>query len=194
MYNGRITEVGEVIAAANGRLVIHAPKACGQLVAGRSVNIDGVCLSAEHAAGEDIVACISDETISRSTLGELVAGRAVNIEMPLKAGDPIDGHLVQGHVDAIGKVARVDDEGAGRRVWIRPPTRFLDDLVAKGSVAVDGVSLTVAEIGRDRFSVALVPATLDGTTLAQLGPGRRVNLESDVMSKLARAHGHEASV
>jgi 3,4-dihydroxy 2-butanone 4-phosphate synthase/3,4-dihydroxy 2-butanone 4-phosphate synthase/GTP cyclohydrolase II len=122
-------------------------------------------------------------------LGQLDIGAGVNLELPLRIGDPLDGHLVQGHVDAVGKVVHTDDEGIGRRLWVRPPSRLLDDLVAKGSIAIDGVSLTVAEVVRDRFSVALIPTTLAETTLAQAVPDQRVNLESDLVGKLARRHG-----
>jgi 3,4-dihydroxy 2-butanone 4-phosphate synthase/3,4-dihydroxy 2-butanone 4-phosphate synthase/GTP cyclohydrolase II len=112
----------------------------------------------------------------------------VNLELPLRVGDALDGHLVQGHTDAIGKVAKVDEEpGGSRRVWIRAPKRFLDEIVAKGSVAVDGVSLTVAEVLADRFSVALIPLTLAATALSGLRAEQRVNLESDLFVK--SAHG-----
>src|SRR5262249_23603391 len=131
---------------------------------------------------------VSTETARRSTLGELVAGRAVNVELPIRAGDTIEGHLVQGHVDSIGKVVRVEDEPQGRRVWLKAPARTLEALAAKGSVAVDGVSLTVAELGRDRFAVALIPLTLDETTLGSLAAGDRVNLEVDLLDRLAERH------
>jgi 3,4-dihydroxy 2-butanone 4-phosphate synthase/3,4-dihydroxy 2-butanone 4-phosphate synthase/GTP cyclohydrolase II len=109
----------------------------------------------------------------------------VNVETALAVGDPLDGHLVHGHVDAVGKVAAVDGHGAGRRLWIRPPGRFLPRVAAKGPIAVDGVSVTVAEVARDRFSVVLIPATLDRTTLDGLAVGDRVNLESDLVARLA---------
>ena len=111
------------------------------------------------------------------------------MERPIAAGDAIEGHLVQGHVDAIGKVTRVNDDTPGRRLWIRPPERTLAEVVAKGSITVDGVSLTVAEVVRDRFAVALIPSTLAETTLAQLREGDRVNLETDLLGKLAALHG-----
>ena len=111
----------------------------------------------------------------------------VNLELPLRVGDPLGGHLVQGHVDAIGKVTLVeDDRVGGRRLWIRPPRRFMADVVAKGSVAVDGVSLTVAEMLGDRFSVALIPETLRRTNLGDARIGDRVNLEFDMIAKVVR--------
>src|SRR5262249_2569503 len=155
--------------------------------------VGGVCLSARAVERGRFTAGISTETARRSTLGELAAGAQVNVELPICAGDAIEGHFVQGHVDAVGKVVRFDEEPSGRRLWIRPPDRLLESLVAKGSVAVDGVSLTVAEVVRDRFSVALVPITLERTTLASLEVGARVNLESDLLDKLAHRHEGRAA-
>lgn len=187
MYSGRITEIGTVIETGP-RLVIEAPKTATGLSAGGSVNVNGTCLTAvhlDHVAGRFEVE-ISTETANRCVVGELAGGAKVNLELPLRVGDPLDGHLVQGHVDAIGKVTRVDPErGGSLRAWIRPPRRFLDEIVAKGFVAVDGVSLTVAEVLTDRFSLALIPLTLAETTLADLQPGRRLNLESDLFVKAA---------
>ena len=191
MYSGRITETGIVIETGS-RLVIEAPKTAAGLSPGGSVNVNGTCVSAVQADGAAgrFEAEISAETANRSTLGELAPGARVNLELPLRVGDALDGHLVQGHTDAIGKVTKVDAErGGSLRVWIRPPKRFLDEIVAKGSVAVDGVSLTVAEVLTDRFSVALIPLTLAATTLAALHPEQRVNLESDLFVKSARGCG-----
>jgi 3,4-dihydroxy 2-butanone 4-phosphate synthase len=190
MYTGRVVEVGTV-AGAGEHPVIEAPKVAARLRPGASVCVSGVCLSVEEVDGERFRAGLSAETLRRSTFAGLAIGDRVNLELPLRVGDPLDGHLVQGHVDAVGKVTKVDDEGAGgRRVWIRPPGRFLGEIVAKGSVAVDGVSLTVAEIVRDRFSVALIPLTLAETTLSGLREGDRVNLESDLVVKSAgEVHG-----
>jgi 3,4-dihydroxy 2-butanone 4-phosphate synthase/3,4-dihydroxy 2-butanone 4-phosphate synthase/GTP cyclohydrolase II len=188
MYSGRITETGTVIETGS-HLVIEAHKTTTGLSVGGSVNVNGTCLSAVDVDGETgrFGVDISAETAKRSALGEVAHGAKVNLELPLRVGDPLDGHLVQGHTDAIGKVAKVDtEEGGSVRVWIRPPKRFLDEIVAKGSVAVDGVSLTVAELLKDRFSVALIPITQAETTLGDLQPGQRVNLESDLFVKSAR--------
>lgn len=188
MYAGRIAEIGTVIEAGS-RLVIEAPKTASGLLAGGSVNVNGICLSAVQVdceAGRFRVE-ISAETATRSALADLALGAAVNLELPLRIGDALDGHLVQGHADAIGKVTKVGAEcGGSLRVWIRPPKRFLAEIVAKGSVAVDGVSLTVAEILADRFSVALVPVTMAETTLGDLRSEQRVSLESDLFVKTAR--------
>jgi 3,4-dihydroxy 2-butanone 4-phosphate synthase/3,4-dihydroxy 2-butanone 4-phosphate synthase/GTP cyclohydrolase II len=188
MYRGFIGEVGGVVENGAGGLTVFAPASSAHLVPGGSVAVAGVCLSAREVAGGCFTAGVSSETVRRSTLGALTAGASVNVELPIRAGDAIEGHLVQGHVDAIGRVLHVEDEPVGRRVWIRPPERLLEALVAKGSVAVDGVSLTVAEVVRERFSVALVPTTLEHTTLGALAEGARVNLESDLIDKLARRY------
>lgn len=196
MYSGRIVEVGTV-TEVGARLVIEAPKTTAGLSVGGSVNVNGTCLSAvvvDKAAGL-FAAEVSTETAARSTLGGIPVGARTNLELPLRVGDRLDGHLVQGHTDAIGKVARVEEErGGSHRVWIRAPKRFLDEIVAKGSVAVDGVSLTVAELLADRFSVALIPTTLHETNLADLQPEDRVNLESDLFVKSARSLWQSAQV
>jgi 3,4-dihydroxy 2-butanone 4-phosphate synthase len=185
VFTGRILEVG-VVAEVDDGLVITSPKAAAMLRPGGSVGVSGACLSVVEIDESGFRVIVSAETSKRSTLAELQIGDRVNVELPLRVGDPLDGHLVQGHVDAVGKVTRVDDEPpGGRRMWIRPPRRFLDEIVAKGFVAVDGVSLTVAEVIRDRFSVALIPLTLAETVLDELGVGDRVNLESDLMVKAA---------
>jgi 3,4-dihydroxy 2-butanone 4-phosphate synthase len=186
MFSGRITEVGTV-AGAGHRLVIEAPKTAGSLSVGGSVNVNGACLSAVEVGESCFSVEVSPETAHRSTLAAMRQGERVNLECPLRVGDRLDGHLVQGHVDAVGKVTLAEEEAQGtRRVWIRPPRRFLDDVVAKGFIALDGVSVTVAEVVRDRFSVALIPITLRETTLGALRPEARVNLEADLLVKSAR--------
>lgn len=192
MYSGRITEVGVITETSSHGISVAAPKSAGSLELGGSINVSGVCLSVTKLDGEGFGVALSEETRARSTLGEAGAGDAVNIELPLRVGDPLDGHLVQGHVEAVGKVARITTEGSSLRVWIRPPERLREQIVAKGSIAVDGVSLTVAEAVRDRFSVALIPSTLDSTTLGSLAVGRRVNLEADLLGKLARRYAGES--
>jgi 3,4-dihydroxy 2-butanone 4-phosphate synthase len=189
VFTGRVTEIGEIAAAEPGGLRIRARKTAGASVAGSSVSVSGACLTVTEIVDEMFEVAVSEETKRRSNLGELVSGGAVNLETPLSVGDRLDGHLVQGHVDAVGKVVRVDAEGGGKRMWVRPPERFMEDLVAKGSIAVEGVSLTVAEVSRDRFSVALVPMTIAGSTMGEIEVGRRVNLESDLVGKLARRFG-----
>ncbi len=192
MFTGRIVEVGTVVDAGV-QLAIEAPKTAAELAQGGSVCVSGVCFSVVEVHRDQVRVDVSVETARRATATELRVGARVNLELPLRLGDQLDGHLVQGHVDAVGKVTKVDAEGgSGRRVWIRPPERFLHEIVPKGSVAVEGVSLTVAEVVRDRFSVALIPLTVAATTLGDLRDGDRVNLESDVVAKAA-GEVHEAA-
>jgi len=188
VFTGRITEIAEIAAVSNDHIVVKAPKTAAELTVGASVAVSGACLTVTDVYESAFEVAISKETEHRTIVAGLVEGSSVNLELPLHLGDPLDGHLVQGHVDAVGKVVKVDDEGIGRRVWVRPPVRFLDDLVPKGSVALDGVSLTVAEVVRDRFSVALIPTTLTETTLGAVAVDQRVNLESDLVGKLARRY------
>jgi 3,4-dihydroxy 2-butanone 4-phosphate synthase len=151
--------------------------------------VAGVRLTVQEAGPGTFGAAITQETRCRSTFDALTEGGAVNVEVPLAAGDVLDGHLVQGYVDAVGKVVRVDEEGASWRVWIRPPERLLDQLTAKSAIAVDGVSMTVADVLKDRFSIVLLPVTRTATTLACLSAGSRVNLELDLVSRLVARRG-----
>ena len=185
MFSGLVTEVGEIVGTDTG-LVVNAPKTANGLAVGGSVCVNGVCLSAVDIGDGWFRADVSAETARRSTLAQLSVGRRVNLEAPLRVGDPLGGHLVQGHADAVGKITLVDEEPlGGRRLWIRPPRRFLDDVIAKASITVDGVSLTIAEVIRDRFSVALIPHTLISTTLGDLSVDDGVNLEADLFVKSA---------
>ena len=197
MFTGRI-EWTATVAEVRGEAVRIKldrdlpPDRRGLFVAGGAVCLDGVRLTMESAGPAELVATITDETRRRTTLDRISAGTSVHCELPLAAGDRIDGHLVQGHVDGVGKVLRIDEEPAGRRVWIKPGDRLLARLVAKSSVAMNGVSLTVAEVLKDRFSVVLVPNTLKKTNLGDLAIGDRVNLESDLLTRMAReGHGPE---
>jgi riboflavin synthase len=147
------------------------------------MSVNGVCLTAESVEGSRISMHAVPETLARSTLGRISAGDAVNVEPAVRAGEPLGGHYVQGHVDGVGRVQSVEAEGDGLRVFVEAPEEVLRYCVEKGSVAVDGVSLTVAELTREEFAVALVPHTLEATTLSALAPGQDVNLEVDVLAK-----------
>ena len=187
MFTGVVRELGRVASAEGGaeglRLVVEAPATAAGIGVGDSVSVNGCCLTAEAIQGTAISMHAVPETLSRSTLGRLSAGDPVNVEPALRAGDPLGGHYVQGHVDAVGRVQSVEAEGEGLRVFVEAPQDVLRYCVEKGSIAVDGVSLTVAELADDAFSVALVPHTLEATTLSTLAPGRDVNLEADVLAK-----------
>ncbi len=184
MFTGRIHEIGEIASVVDERIVVHAPKSASRVRPGGSLNVAGVCVTAEAVDGGMVTATVSAETRRRTTFDRCEPGQRVNVEPALAVGDPLDGHLVHGHVDGVGKVAGVDSHGAGRRIWIRPSPRVLPRVAAKGPIAVDGVSLAVAEVVRDRFSVVLIPATLAQTTLGRLAAGDRVNLESDLVARL----------
>ena len=166
---------------------MRAPRSAGRVRPGGSLNVAGVCVTVEHVADDVVTATVSAETRRRTTFDCCEPGQRVNVERALAVGDPLDGHLVQGHVDAVGKVAGIDSQGAARRLWIRPSARVMPRMAAKGPIAVDGASLAVAEVARDRFSVVLIPATLEQTTLGSLTVGDRVNLESDLVARLAAA-------
>jgi riboflavin synthase len=187
MFTGIVREVGSVVAAEGGsegiRLEIDAPATAPLVEVGGSVAINGVCLTAETVEADRLTFHAVPETLSRSTLGELARGSVVNLEPALRAGDPMGGHIVQGHVDGIGTVRAIEAEGEGSRLIVEASADTLRYCVEKGSITVDGVSLTITEVHEDAFGLALIPHTLAETTLARLVPGRRVNLEADVLAK-----------
>ena len=182
MFTGLVQELGTVAAAGGGRLEVEAPGL--ELRPGDSVAVNGVCLTAAEVSDGRFAADVVDETLRRSSLGRLEPGGRVNLELPLRPTDRLGGHIVQGHVDGLGAVGEVADEGAGRRLTIEADPELLRYVVEKGSIAVDGVSLTVAALDGDGFEVALIPETLERTTLGQLWPGDKVNLEVDVAPDL----------
>ena len=155
----------------------------GELGEGDSIAVNGVCLTATGIDGDAFAADVMHETLRRSTLGDVAHGTRVNLELALRAADRLGGHIVQGHVDGVGSVAGVREDGFARVVTIAAPADVLRYVVQKGSIAVDGVSLTVARIDDESFDVSLVPETLERTNLGSAEPGRRVNLEVDVLAK-----------
>ncbi len=199
MFTGIVRELGTIVSAdehGGGRaLVVRAPGVAASTSVGDSVSINGCCLTAESVDGEQVSFHAVSETLARTTLGQIQSDDRVNVEPAVRAGDPLGGHYVQGHVDGVGRVQSVEAEGEGLRVFVEAPDDVLRYCVEKGSVTVDGVSLTVAELAEEAFAVALVPHTLEATTLADLVPGREVNLEADVLAKyverlVARRHTH----
>jgi riboflavin synthase len=187
MFTGIVREVGTVAAVSGGdegvRLEIEAPVTAPLVDVGGSVAINGVCLTAERVEPPHLTFHAVPETLSRSTLGAIVRGAGVNLEPALRAGDAMGGHIVQGHVDGIGRVQSIEFEGEGLRVIVEASDETLRYCVEKGSITVEGVSLTVAELHDDAFGLALIPHTIAETTLARLVPGQRVNLEVDVLAK-----------
>jgi riboflavin synthase len=183
MFTGIVRELGRVEAFDGSRLRVSAPATAPHVAIGDSVAIAGVCLTVVENGGDTLAFDAVPETVSRTSLGRLEPGGDVNVEPALRAGDPMGGHVMQGHVDGVGGVRSVDAEGKGRRIWFDVPAEVLRYCVEKGSVAVDGTSLTIAALDDDGFAVALIPHTLEATTLGGLAPGDPVNLEADVLAK-----------
>jgi riboflavin synthase len=187
MFTGIVRERGRVVAAErNGdglRLRISAPETAAGTSIGDSVSVAGCCLTAVAAADGELAFDAVGETLSRTNLGALDEGSEVNVEPALRAGEPLGGHYVQGHVDGVARVRSHDRDGEGSRLWLDLPAGLLRYCVEKGSLTVDGVSLTVADLDENGVAIALVPHTLEVTTLGRLEPGGEVNVEVDVLAK-----------
>jgi riboflavin synthase len=186
MFTGLVQEVGTVTAVTpvdgGARIQVTAPLST-ELAPGDSVLVNGVCLTASEVNGDRFEADLSPETVRRSALERLAAGDLVNLELPLRVGDRFGGHLVQGHVDAVAEVRSVSEDGTGLELRLDAPALLLRYVVEKGSVTLDGVSLTVTEVDERGFSVSLIPETLERTNLKGARAGSRVNLEVDVLAK-----------
>jgi riboflavin synthase len=187
MFTGIVLERGRIIALAGDdsglRLEIEGPQTAARTKPSDSVSIDGCDLTALRVDDGRMAFEAVPETLRRTTLARLGENDEVNLEPALRVGDPLGGHYVQGHVDGVGRVESVEPEGNGRRVWIDAPPELLRYCVEKGSIAVAGAALTVADLRDDAFCVALIPYTLEHTTLGDLAPGDEVNLEVDVLAK-----------
>ena len=187
MFTGIVREVGRVVSVDGGeagrRLVVDAPARRRRSASATPSRSTASASPPRRSTASASASTPSPETLRRTTLGALTSGDDVNVEPALRAGEPLGGHYVQGHVDGIGAIESVEAEGEGLRVVVEAPPEILRYCVEKGSIAVDGVSLTVAELLDDAFAVALVPHTLEATTLRDLAPGQPVNLEVDVLAK-----------
>lgn len=187
MFTGIIEEQGTVVTLARGqggaRLTIGGGAHLTDLKVGQSIAVDGVCLTVAHRNAMSFTTDLSAETLERTTLGNLRPQSRVNLERPLKVGDPFGGHFVTGHVDGIGQIVRLESAGDSTEMWINFPAPLANHMTPKGSIAVDGVSLTFCNVSKDAFSVCLIPHTLAITTLGWKGPGSLVNLEVDVLSR-----------
>jgi riboflavin synthase len=187
MFTGIVEELGRVRSledrAGAARLVVQCATVNRDSSVGDSVAVNGVCLTAVEVTGEALSFDLGRETMDRSTLGGLRAGDPVNLERPLTLATRLGGHLVQGHVDGVAAVRSVDRNGAEASIRIALPSSLRPYVVEKGSIAVDGVSLTVTVVDDEGFEVALIPHTLAATTLGERGPGDGVNLEADVVAK-----------
>jgi riboflavin synthase len=185
MFTGIVSGVGKVIEAGPGRLAIDHAATARRIKIGASVAVNGCCLTVVKKAGAAFFMDVVPETLRRTDLGSLTVGSPVNLELPLAADGLLDGHLVQGHVDATAAVVKVDVAAAGREVTIELPAHLQDFIVEKGSIAVDGVSLTVAALDETAatFTVALIPHTLASTIAEGYHQGSVVNLEADIVAR-----------
>ncbi len=186
MFTGLVQDLGRISSADRSdrgvRLRVDSGLAA-ELSEGDSVAVNGVCLTAVAVGERSFEAEVMNETLQRSSLRDVESGTEVNLELPLRASDRLGGHLVQGHVDGIGTVQEVSEDGFARRVRVSAPDETLRYVVGKGSVAVDGVSLTIADLDDTSFTVSLIPETLQRTNLGGARAGTRVNLEVDVLAK-----------
>jgi riboflavin synthase len=186
VFTGLIEDLGSVrelqLHEDGGVRIRVETRLAGELGEGDSIAVNGVCLTATQVDGEGFAADVMNETLRRSSLGRIEEGARVNLELPLRPSDRLGGHVVQGHVDGEAVVVSVREDGMAR-VLDFGQTGLMRYLVEKGSVALDGVSLTVSELGEDRFSVSLIPETLQRTRLGELGIGDTVNVEVDVLAK-----------
>lgn len=198
LFTGIVQGIGTVVATAATpqrrgdstpahRLEVELGALSAGLEPGASVAVDGACLTVAERRGSVAVFDIVPETWRRTTLSALRRGQEVHLERSLRAGDPLDGHFVQGHVDGIGVVARTDRTSEQWKLWIRAEPEVLRYIVPKGSVALDGTSLTVVDVAGEMFSVVLVPTTLQRTTFGRRLPGDRVNVETDILARLVLA-------
>lgn len=192
MFTGIIEEVGSVKglrkSGKEARISISGERILHELETGESVSVNGVCLTAVEVGKGAFAADISEESLSRSTLGGLRLGTAVNLERALRLGARLGGHIVQGHVDGIGRVKAVREVGDGRVYIFSAPPEVWGYLVEKGSIAVDGISLTVSGLHEDGFSVAAIPLTVEETNLKGIAVGEAVNMEVDILAKYVRRY------
>lgn len=188
MFSGLVKGVGRIASRTDfgkdQRFIIEQGSAAlGPIAIGASIAVNGVCLTAVAVAGDRFTVDVSGETLRVTTLGSLGVGARVNLEPPLRAGDPLDGHIVSGHVDGVGEVVAVEPAGQSLRVSIDVPAKLARYIAAKGSVAVDGVSLTVNAVSGARFEVNIIPHTQTVTVFGEYAPGRAVNIEVDLIAR-----------
>ena len=183
MFTGIIEEIGAVSARSGAKVTILAQTVLAGVQHGDSIAVDGACLTVTSFDAESFSVQISPETFAKTTLGRLKPGEAVNLERAMRLGGRLGGHFVLGHVDGVGKVEKVRDQGEFQLWTFRAPEEVAKYLVPKGSVTIDGVSLTVVEPSGDAFSVAVIPATLSKTTLSRKRAGDAVNMEADMIGK-----------
>ena len=192
MFTGIITDIGELVTRDGGRFRIRCSYPAASIAVGASIACDGACLTATSiepaGAGSLFTVDVSNETLSKTTLGTWQPGRRINLERALKSGDELGGHIVSGHVDGVARVAQIRPDGESHRFSIEVPADLACFIVPKGSVALDGISLTVNEVAENRMGCNIIPHTLTHTTLSDKKPGDRLNLEADLFARyVARA-------
>ncbi|HEV2140790.1 MAG TPA: riboflavin synthase [Candidatus Dormibacteraeota bacterium] len=183
MFTGIVSAAARVVAVTGGRVAIDHAGISRHLKRGGSVAVNGCCLTVTKKQGPVFFADVVPETLRRTNLGDLRVGSEVNLELPLTATSTLDGHLVQGHIDGTASVLSVQKVATGKEVTIELPASLARFIAEKGSIAVDGVSLTIAGVDRNSFRVALIPHTLEMTIAKQYKRGTRVNLEADVIAR-----------
>jgi riboflavin synthase len=187
MFTGLVEAMGEVVAIQSRppgvRLVVRNAEIARDAALGDSISVNGCCLTVVERNSEDFSFDAGEETLSRTNLGRLASGSHVNLERSLQMGDRLGGHLVTGHIDAVGHLDERQDDDEWSKFWFRVPKHLTRQMASKGSVAVDGISLTLVDVEDERFSVALIPHTLQVTTLGNLQVGGEVNIETDLLAK-----------
>ena len=187
MFTGIITDIGTLKSREGGRFAVSSHYAGSSMSLGASIACDGVCLTVTGITPEGSGCCfnvdVSNETLSKTALGAWMPGQAINLERALKAGDEIGGHIVSGHVDGLATIADIRVDGESRRVLMEAPAHLAPYIAPKGSVSLDGVSLTVNEVAGTRFGVNLIPHTLTVTTWGRKGIGQHLNLEVDMFAR-----------
>jgi riboflavin synthase len=187
MFTGIITDIGDLTERAGGRLTIRSSYAAKGIAIGASIACDGACLTVTTVtpagSGSLFTVDVSNETLSKTTLGDWRPGQRINLERSLKAGDELGGHIVSGHVDGVARISDIRPDGESRRFTVEVPPALARYIASKGSVALDGISLTVNDVDQSRFGINLIPHTLTHTTWSAKKPGDRVNLEIDVLAR-----------
>lgn len=193
MFSGIVEALGTVVELRQEppgcRLIVHEPKIAAETKIADSISVNGCCLTVVERQADTFAFQAGPETLMRTNLGELKPGGRVNLERALAVGDRLGGHFVSGHIDGVGRLLRRDDAGEWSTFWFSVPRELAVQMASKGSIAVDGVSLTIVDSEPDRFSIALIPYTLSVTTLGLLQVGGRVNLETDLLAKYVQRLG-----
>jgi riboflavin synthase len=187
MFSGIVEALGTVVELRQEppgcRLIVREPKIAADTKVADSISVNGCCLTVVEREGETFAFQAGPETLARTNLGELKPGSPVNLERALAVGDRLGGHFVSGHIDGQGSLVKREDSGEWSTFWFSVPRELAVQMASKGSIAIDGVSLTIVDSEPDRFSIALIPYTLAVTTLGRLQVGGRVNLETDILAK-----------